>query len=248
MGFYDARCMITGISLHGIDATLVVLRRAGEAYEPITLGITGTYDRYGSVDGTEPDVNTDLILAYFRGQRRDGTFVVTDSFPSIGDVEDLLRFFERNNQTLEPDPPLPSVTATWAGQPPFVALIAQPIWDAVTAPVRADEAVAKVWFDLLCGRSPMVSGIYQDRVPDVSEQVRQLYLVDDFRRANQLAWAPAAESAEGRYSGFQYQHDADDMREFLAEARTDFAGVRLIRAALDRYETESLLPFLSEFE
>ena len=40
MGFYDCRCMLTGLALDG-DATLVMLRRAGDAYRPIALGIAG---------------------------------------------------------------------------------------------------------------------------------------------------------------------------------------------------------------
>jgi hypothetical protein len=76
MGFYDCRCMVTGLTLEG-DATLVVLRQAGDAYQPITLGIAGSYDRYGSIDGVEEDVNTGLVFSYFLDRRRDGRFFTT---------------------------------------------------------------------------------------------------------------------------------------------------------------------------
>ena len=55
MGFYDTRCMLTGVSLHAIRATVVLVQRPGAAYRPIALGISGQYDRLGSIDGIEED-------------------------------------------------------------------------------------------------------------------------------------------------------------------------------------------------
>jgi len=55
VGFYDRRCMLTGLSLHGIDATLVPLLRLPDGYRPVALGIAGTYDRYAAFDGYARD-------------------------------------------------------------------------------------------------------------------------------------------------------------------------------------------------
>jgi hypothetical protein len=63
--------MLTGLSLHGIDATLVPLLRLPEGYRAVALGMAGTYDRYGAIDGIDEDANTALVLGYFL--RRLGT-------------------------------------------------------------------------------------------------------------------------------------------------------------------------------
>ena len=239
MGFYDCRCMVTGVSLHGIDASVVVLRRAGDAYQPITLGIAGTYDRYGSIDGITEDTNTDLVLTYFRDRLRDGRFVVDTDYLKIEaespftDIEELLWCFERNSLCFGDAAWAPDPVATLDGAQVFFALIAQPVWDALAATVIPTQRSAHVWFERLFGESPTAGEIYRGRLAEVSEPVRQLYVISEFLATRGLVWAPPAEPSQ-RYPteyGAQYE-----LGEFLDEARRDYGEVAAVCAALDEYE------------
>ena len=93
VGFYDRRCMLTGLSLYGIDATLVPLLRLPDGYRPVALGIAGTYDRYGAIDGIDEDANTALVRSYFLRRLGDGGFVVEDPQP-LEDIQDRAYFDE----------------------------------------------------------------------------------------------------------------------------------------------------------
>lgn len=194
MGLYDLRCMVTGLSLRGIDATLVVLRRSGEAYRPITLGIAGSYDRYGGIDAVIEDVNTDLVLTHFLDRRRNGGFVLDtnhlkiDADSPVTDIEDLLWCFERNCLCLAYD--FEDPVATLDGELVTFALIAQPVWNALAAVVAPSQESASAWFEGLFRDSSVAGQIYRERLADVSEHVRELYAVSDFMTMHGLTWAP----------------------------------------------------------
>jgi hypothetical protein len=61
VGFYDQRCMITGVSLKKTQAAAVLLGKTGVAYYPIALAVRSTYDRLGSIDHVREDDNTRLV-------------------------------------------------------------------------------------------------------------------------------------------------------------------------------------------
>jgi hypothetical protein len=245
MGFYDCRCMVTGLSLHGIDATLVPLLRESAGYRPITLGIAGTYDRYGAIDGIVEDTNTELVLAHFLVRLGDGGFVVDTETLRIGaeqpvsDIEDLVWCFERNGMSLAFAPDFEPV-ATLDGIPVDFALIAQPVWDALAATVDPGRGSVDEWFKRAFGDVPTPGDIYRGRLAEVAEQVRQLYAVADFVAAHGLAWAPPNESAQRYPNGAGGQHHSGEVRLFFDEARRDYAGVPVVRAALDEYERDEL--------
>jgi len=227
MGFYDCLCMITGVSLHGVDATAVVLRREDDTYRPITLGIAGTYDRYGSIDGIAEDTHTDLVLSYFRDRLRDGRFVVDTEYLKIEpdepftDIEELLWCFERNNLCFDDFPGTPDHLAALDGAAVVSALIAQPVWDALAATATP------------AGGSAPAGDVYGDRWAEVSELARQFSAVNEFVVANGLVWAPPAEPSQRYPTGYGGQYE---MGEFLDEARRDYRDVPVVRAALDEYE------------
>lgn len=237
MGFYDCRCMITGVSLHAIGATAVVLGKAGDAYQPLTLGISGSYDRQGSIDMIHEDTNTRLVLTYFRDRVRDGRAVLSDAEylddPADFDVDGLLRNIEGNSMALaypeEQSPP----AVTFDGDLLFFSLIAQPVWDALAAAAR--EGSIDAWFSQTFGQSAVPREIYGPELGAVAEQVRQLAAVNDFVAEHGLGWAPPAEPTQ-RYPvdyGMQYEVD-----EFLDEAKRDFAEVPALRSAFDEYERQ----------
>ncbi|HEY3503369.1 MAG TPA: hypothetical protein VGN37_11375 [Actinocatenispora sp.] len=72
MGFYDTRCMVTGLNLRVMDAALVPLVPDGHRYVPVTLAPHGAENGYGVVDGVEDDANSALVFGYFLDRMRDG--------------------------------------------------------------------------------------------------------------------------------------------------------------------------------
>ncbi|MFE3545015.1 hypothetical protein ACFXK0_18810 [Nocardia sp. NPDC059177] len=76
MGSVDSNCLLTGISLRGIDVTAVVLRRQDDTYRPITFGIKGSHDGNGGIDEVVHDRTTELIARYFAARSRDGSYAV----------------------------------------------------------------------------------------------------------------------------------------------------------------------------
>ena len=96
MGFYDFRCAVSGISLRGADAVLVVLEPDGDQYRPVTLGVTGCYDRLGSIetgktanvvvtDGDILEPRTNIKYLFINGRMLPLTSRHTELFESFKD-------------------------------------------------------------------------------------------------------------------------------------------------------------------
>lgn len=229
MGFFDCRCMVTGISLVRTGAVLVVLRQSDDTYQPITLGIKGTYNRLGSIGAIREDVNTELVLTYFLAKLRDGSFTIdanyqrfARNFP-ITDIERLLNCFERNlNHGFINDR---EVTRLYGDKVAF-AMVARPVWRALAATVAPSPPSTEAWFARLFGDSPIAGEIYRGRVAEVGDQVRALYGVSEFLAARGRSWAPTTESG---------QHSDADERRFLVEARRSFGEVAVLRAVLEEH-------------
>lgn len=236
MGFYDFRCAVTGVSLRGSDAVLVGLRPVDNGYRPVTLGIAGTYDRLGSIDGITEDLNTRLVLAYFRDRARSGEFVPDpDHAKDYGnpphDIERLLRYFERNVSErggfFDENP-----AATLFGQRIFSALIAEPVWTALAAEFAPRDGTPDIWFQQIFGDSPVAEELYRDRIPEVAAHIRELAAVDVFLATRGLAWTLPDEDEIGS------QH-FEEMRAFLDTARVAFGDVPAVLAALGEYAEEA---------
>ena len=172
MGFYDCRCMITGVSLKRMTTIAVVLQRQGNRYVPATCGVDGGYDRYGSFDGIYDNDNTARILTYFQEQLRAGAFVineayfrVADRYP-LNDIELLLWGFERN---LNDGPG----AAMLREEPLFCALICGVVWDALVGAALPDRLVAtwmRKWFE----RAPVAAEIYGAYANELADYIGEL--------------------------------------------------------------------------
>jgi hypothetical protein len=57
--------MLTGVSVARVGATVVVLRRTATGYEPITLGISGEYNGYGTIWSIDEGPDTELVYDFF---------------------------------------------------------------------------------------------------------------------------------------------------------------------------------------
>jgi hypothetical protein len=228
MGFYDCRCMATGVSLKGADATLVLLQQAGAVHHPIALPVKGAYNRSGSLDGIAEDANTALILAYFLDKLRRGEFVVDPeylrlhkSFP-IENVEQLLSGFERNIN----DNPRAAVLN---GRPVVFALIACNVWAAVAAAAPPPSAPAATVFQRLFKGVPAAEGIYRGKLANVTRHLQELAGVHQFLAGRGLTWRPAEDPS---------QHDPGEMRAYLEAARQAFRDSPPVLQGLKQYEAE----------
>ncbi len=217
MGLFDCRCAITGVSLKGAETTLVPLLRHAGGHAPAALPIHGQYDRLGSIDGIREDLNTRLILDYFREQLRAGRFVVDPEQLPIHDIEALLRGFERN---LNDDP----ATACLDGEPVLFALVADAVWSQL-AHAASKDATEPAWYR----RTPLPAAIYAAQQHKLREAIAQLGAVDAFLAARGLAWQPSDDPG---------QHYAEEMRAYLDEARQRYADMPGMLDALRRYEEE----------
>jgi hypothetical protein len=241
--------MITGLSLRALEATAVVLRRTENGYRPVTLGIAGTYDRLGKIDGIWENTNTELVLSYFRRLAGGPRLYLHDSssradlpwndpaniHEQLTDIEQLLNYFERNGLHIlgyhEP-------AASLDGDLLVLALIAQPVWDALAAAVPADPAALTDRFGSVFGDEPAADEIYRARLAQVADEVRQAYGVTRFLTDRGLHWLPWAEPSPryGEMGGGQY--NLNEELTFLETARADYADIPALQPVFDDLDRE----------
>lgn len=228
MGMFDARCMITGVSLKGSKAALVLLQPVKKAQQPIALAITGQYDRLGSIDMIDEDDNTQLVLRYFQNRLTAKAFVVAEeylriheSFP-IETTEQLLRGFERNMHDH-------STAAVLNGQPVVFALIASKVWNAIARAGKKSTAKDSAVFGELFKAAPVAAQIYDGHLEDISKQLREFAAVSAFLAERTIKWKPAKDVS---------QHYTEEMKRYLRSARTKFKDSAVVLDGLKAYESE----------
>jgi hypothetical protein len=228
MGFYDCRCMVTGVSLKGADAALVLLHQSSDHYVPLALAVKGNYNRLGSIDGIDEDANTQSVMRFFQESLRSGVFTVDEEylrghgcFP-IQTIEDLLQCFERNMNDGEG-------VAVLNGQSVVFALIARSVWDTIAEAAPTPVEPAMTSFKRLFKASPVGLEIYARSVGAVSKHIGELAAVDSLLNRRRLSWQPS------EATGHDYP---EEMRQYLDEARGIFSDSPTILAALRRYEQE----------
>ena len=224
VGFYDERCMATGVSLRGSRAVLVLLGRAGVSHYPIALAVKGTYNRLGSIDGIEEDDNTALIHAYFLARLEAGDLVLREYYArqGVGDIEALLGVFERNVTQHED-------AALLSGRRPLFALLDRHVWDAAAGAGKLEKEPDGERFRRLFLDVPQAEAIYRGSLGRVSAHLKEMARVCAYLGERGVAWRPRTD--EG-------QHGADEMRPWLADARHQFHDSPLMLKALAAYEAE----------
>jgi hypothetical protein len=228
MGFYDCRCMVTGVSLKGADAALVLLYQSSDQYLPMALAVKGNYNRLGSIDGIDEDANTQSVLRFFQESLRSGAFTVDEEylrghgcFP-IQTIEDLLQGFERNMNDGEG-------SAVLNGQSVVFAIIARAVWDTIAEAAPTHIEPALTLFKRLFKASPVGLELYAESVGAMSKHIGELAAVDSLLTSRGLSWRPS--EATG-------QDYPEEMRQYLDEARKIFSDSPTILSALRRYEQE----------
>lgn len=246
MGFYDTTCMITGINLgSSVDTAVVLLQRepAGQ-YSPISLGIHGTYDGFGSIDGVPGDLNATLLTRFFSDAHRAGRFGAHDQthvgtpnwFDPDIDIESLLFLVERTvscSDLYDDGSPYPPSTVL-DGNPVVFAMIAQSVWDAIAAQHRSPRM--SLTTSAFGPGADVATDIYGQHVDQLVEPLRQFAAVSDFiTNWPLLRWAPPNEPVQRYALGSGHQFTDEDNRQFVEDARREYRGVTAIQAALDTY-------------
>ncbi|ART68808.1 hypothetical protein BTO20_09600 [Mycobacterium dioxanotrophicus] len=241
MGFYDCRCMLTGVSVDFVGATAVILRCTPAGYEPVALGVSGDYSGYGMLWGLTEDRNTQLVYEYFSRLSRSGRFTAR-----MHPLEDPVEFTDE----LDLEQVLGAIESSWSLSPPYdgedlevlplvvldganlvFALIAQPIWDAIAAAGPAEASLQAAF-----GDATVPQEIYGGHLSEVEPQLRQFAAVNAFVRAHGLRWAPPADPAQRYPTEMGAQRDDDENAEFIAQARRDYHDSPALLAGLDAYE------------
>ena len=225
MGFYDYRCMLTGVSLQGEHAVLVPLFEDGGALAPVAFGIKGSYNRLGAIDNILEDANTAAILKFFLGKLATREFVVDEdylrghsAFP-ITHIEQLLAGFERN-VTEYPR------AARLNDNPVLYGLISQSVWQAIAEAALPFPSNRNVHQDLFAG-SPIAAAIYGGRIGDLTTHAKELAAVMALMSSRDIAWSAPQE------------HDqwyVREMIQFLSEARAAFGDCPAVLEGLRAYE------------
>jgi hypothetical protein len=227
MGFYDCRCMATGVSLKGADASLVLLQQEGAGYQPIGLAVKGNYNRLGSVDGIKQDANTELLLRYFLDKLNQGRFVVDAAYfrshgcYPITNIEQLLAGFERNINE--------GNYAMLDGRPVVFALISRAVWDGIANDGRPARESPTALFQSLFKDVAIAAEIYGGSLASVWVHLQEQAAVSAFLADLGLDWKQA--DAGG-------QDYPEEMRQYLQEARLAFSNCAVVLKALNDYERE----------
>ncbi|ORA64079.1 hypothetical protein CCUG63695_01362 [Mycobacteroides franklinii] len=244
MGFYDCNCLVTGVSLLYQDAALVILRRIGETFTPITLALHGTYDMQGTISA-DADAHSALVLEYFMDRYDDGSFIAADDTtrpeyripPTRDHIQSLVDVIERTTTCSEVNT---SFGPGGGGHKPstlldgdFIvhALIAQPVWDAIARYNEAPWQSAEEQFSHVLHDSASRQ-IYGGQIADLTVRIDELARVDSFLVKYGMAWNPPGSTA-CRYPSTYSDHEDSDVRAWLDRARADYQGLPWMLAAID---------------
>jgi hypothetical protein len=240
MGFFECTCTLTGVSLIG-DATCVLLRLCDDGFAPITLPLTGDYNRLGAIDGVAENPNSQLIVDYFAEHLRTGRFVAVDETtvnetvwpapsPEYRSVIDgLVGLVERNTTVWHVLRMGNAPMVAFDGDPIVLSLISQPVWDAIVAGSTTPGGSLEALFDKVFHRDSIAQGIYHQHLPEVAMQLRELAIVDAFLDTHGRSWTPP-----GDYG----QHWREEILSYLERAREAYRDVPVVLDGLDGYAAE----------
>jgi hypothetical protein len=226
MGFYDNRCSLSGVSLWRNDAVLILLEPDGKAFWPVTLGVKGSCNRFGSIDGFTADANVSAICEYLRAKLESKELLIGDDYyvpkgeSTAQDVEEFFQAFERNTSDGQEN--------GFVERPLTPALICLTIWDGLVERSKVTGTPEEV-FDRLFADRPIPREIYGKSLANVQKELVEQAAVSEFMVRHRIAWKP---------SEIYGQADLEEVRQFLSEAQKSFKASPEMLAALNAYEAQ----------
>ncbi|GAA1459861.1 hypothetical protein [Williamsia maris] len=245
MGFFDTNCMITGLPLTDSRATAVILRRTHRVDVPTSVGIHGTYDRYGTIDLIDEDAASDRVLEHFVDAARTGSFVgeIYEQGESFGpdrdltdrDIEGLLRVLTDSNLVFEN---IGQPTSTLDGDLVTFALIASTVWESIcAAALRSPDGPPSLAVRAF-GNTPLAA--FFEAVPsdDVDMALRELITVSATLADVGLRWASVFDPDQ-RFPAGAASQSTDDIVASVVTARRRYRDHPAILAGVEACIQES---------
>jgi hypothetical protein len=224
MGFYDSRCMVTGISLWAQEAVLVLLDPSEDGtHRPISLGVRGSSNRFGSIDFIKASPNVSQLAAFLRKKFESGELDGLEERyqPKLKDAgEDLERFFQAFERNMNEGD-----SNTLAGRRLAFALVSVPVWDGLVERASIEEP-AEILFPRLFGESATAREIYRD-LSSVRGPIEAQYAVHQYLESRGMEWTPSPSVGD--------QHFSEEVLGYLAAARQRFADSTLMLEILSEY-------------
>ncbi|NKY17200.1 hypothetical protein [Tsukamurella spumae] len=227
------------MSLTYTEAAMVILSRApGGVYRPAALPMIGGYDYYG---GITPDDsrNTEIIAAGIAQATKSGRYWTDDGWPPDGwdpSIHQVIGNLVRNMSDwlglYEGAEPTSGSGTTFDGIPLVFALIARPVWDAIVAECAVEVDVDRAFIDVF-GDEPLPRALYGSGGSAPRSELIALAAVDRFLTARGMRWQSHADGLAA--VGFGGQHTHGEMLAWLSDARTRFAGDRVMLAGIEAY-------------
>jgi hypothetical protein len=230
MGFYDYRCMITRVSLLGVEAALFVLRRSGDRFVPVSLPLLGSYDRLGAVDAIHDDFTSRRLPGAFNELLRSGALII--DWKRIHEAPEPLQNAEAVAHLLDRNHVHGGTAITCEGAQISYALVS--------------AHVTRGLFSTAASRSLLphgsISGVVSELEPARTlyaassatligfESVVGLLGMNAWLLEQGLLWEPPRDFG---------QHGDEEVHQYLAEASERFHGDMTIQAALRGYANDT---------
>lgn len=212
MGFYDNRCSLTGVSTWLNEAVLVLVETTGTTFRPVTLGVAGSCNRFGSIDGFKADPNVNAIGAYFRAKLTAKELCIGDPYylpkgVSVAkDVEQFFQAFERNSSD--------GASNGLIDRPLTPALVPLTIWGEILKRSKA-RGTPEEQFERIFGDGDIPRAIYSESLSKVANELAEQAAITDFMIRHEIAWKPSEIYGQG---------DPEEVRRFLREAQSKFSN------------------------
>jgi len=228
MEFDQYRCDITGVSL-AMDGAVIVLclqvDRDHDLYFPIALPLKGLYPS----EERKESANRDLICKFFLAQQQAGNLTRSEEDSFYPDDLDI------NRSSGELVECLLTNSVELNGRIVVPTLICQTVWDTIAQNIPPLVEPVAALGDRLFAEGAIAAEIYAGSLVEMSNEVLELWAVNEFLLAQKWRWQPNSWDVSYR------EHDRDEMWRLLREAKQRFSDSTAIMTALRRLTSKFVI-------